>query len=100
MTVGLRVRDRTTGQVIVEYTDRMTRIVGSFSTGTAAGSVTVDLSLGTGWAAVMEVPPTNPNIANYYRYPRVTVTGNIISWDFPGDSSWTILSCVVLYGVH
>lgn len=41
MTVGLRVRDVSTGQVTVEVTDRLTRVIGTFNTGTASGSLTV-----------------------------------------------------------
>nr|DAL63676.1 MAG TPA_asm: hypothetical protein [Bacteriophage sp.] len=102
MTVGLRVRDVSTGQVTVEVTDRLTRVIGTFNTGTASGSLTVsDFSSGSGWACILEAPRPSLNIANNYRYPRVRISGDVISWDFPGPyASWLAVACDVIYGVY
>jgi hypothetical protein len=101
MTVGLRVRDAATGAVLVEITDRLTRVIGVVNTGTSPGSISVPgMATGLGWGCVQEVPPPNPNIVNRYRFPRITISGTTLSWDFPGTASLPAVACDVIYGVY
>lgn len=100
MTAGLRVRDPNTGVIIVEITDRLTRILGQVYTGTTAGSIQVpQFALGSGFAVIQEPPPPNPNIANIYRFPRAFVSGTTLSWDFPGNGVHPAVGAVIQYGV-
>ncbi|UOL48386.1 hypothetical protein [Pseudomonas phage Almagne] len=98
--IGMRIRDQTSGLVVVEITDRLTRIIGTFNTGSGAGSMNVpDFSLGTGFACILEAPDPVNNLSNTWRFPRVTISGTTMSWDFPGQSG-TNVACDVVYGVY
>lgn len=99
--IGLRVRDRITGQVTLDITDRLTRRIGVVNSGSFASSITVnDFSLGEGWATVLEVPTPNQNLANEWKFPRLSISGNVLSWDFPGPTGATVVPCDIMYGVY
>lgn len=99
MTVGLRIRDRVTGAVTLEITDRISRIVGSVETGAGAGSISVpEFSQGTGWAIprVIEQTVTTPTTA-----PLITISTSGLSWSFPGTGAGKpAQSCTITYGVY
>lgn len=101
--IGLRVRDRTTGLVTVEITDRLTRVIGFFDSGGANSSINVPaFAMGAGWAAVMEYQPAGQSQTNLYSYPVVLISGTTLSWSFPdyqGQSN-TRVSCGIIYGVY
>jgi len=98
---GLRVRDRTTGLVTVEITNRLTRTIGVINTGSSAGSISVpDFALGAGWACVLESPEPNPNLSFTWSYPIVSISGTTLSWSFLGLGGSTIVPCDVIYGVY
>lgn len=98
--VGMRVRDRFSGLVTLEITDRLTRTIGSFNTGTAGGSINVPaFAEGAGYACILEAPDPSNNLNTFYRFPRVTISGTTMSWDFPGNGTEPI-ACQVEYGVY
>lgn len=88
MAHGLRIRDPATGQVTLSITDRITRGLGAVYTGTSNGSITVpEFSQGEPWyfcSAPIE-------IFNAQRGPRITRSGNVLSWDwdYPGGTRTT-----------
>lgn len=101
-TVGFRVRDRS-GTIILDITDRLTRVVGLFNSGGGGGSITIPaFALGAGWAAVLEaqLPPSSPS--TLYSYPIVSISGTTLSWSFPNyqGQSITIIPCDIIYGVY
>jgi len=100
--LGMRARDRATGEVIVDITDRLTRVIGVFNSGSSAGSLNVPgFANGDGWAAVMEpYAPGGPS--TLWSYPIVEIAGTVISWRFPNyqGQSTTIVPCDVVYGVY
>lgn len=100
MTVGVRIRDRLTNAILLEITDRLTRTVGSFNTGTSPGSINVPaFSAAPGWACMLEAPDPTNNQTTLYRFPRITINGTTLSWDFPGQGAEPI-ACQVEYGVY
>lgn len=101
MSVGLRIRDGATGVVTLEITDRLTRGIGRFNSGSSPGAFSVpDFAMGAGFAEIVEAPPPNPSPYQAYRKPRVFVSGTTISWDFPGVAEWPVLPCDIIYGVY
>lgn len=98
---GMRVRDRNTGQITVDLTDRLTRMIGVVSSGSGPGSIVVPgFSNGDGWACVMEVPTPNNNLSNQWIYPLVSISGNTLSWSFSGPSGAVNVPCNIIYGVY
>lgn len=78
MPVGLRIRDRA-GNVVVDVTSKLPRIVGFVDTNGQAGSITVDeLSKGTGYAVVSPISGTAGRGS-----PNVQINGSTISWSYP-----------------
>lgn len=102
--VGMRVRDRVTGVVTVDISDRLTRIIGVVNSGSANGSITVPGFVnGDGWVATLEAPETNSSQSALFSYPRGTISGTTLSWDFPAPSgglSYSIVPCDLMYGVY
>lgn len=81
MAVGIRIRDRN-GNVVVDVTSKLPRIVGHVDTNGVAGSITIpELSLGTGYAIVSPISGTAGRGA-----PIVQVNGNTISWSYPNTA--------------
>ncbi|NIF28323.1 hypothetical protein F3J44_18300 [Pantoea sp. Tr-811] len=100
MPQGLQVWDAQ-GRLILDVTDRLSRILGQVATGSAAGAIAVPefaAGYGTPWAFVQQRNAS----ANQFgkRCARVTISGTTLSWDFPGLSSWEILPAVIQYGVY
>lgn len=99
MANGLRTRDRLTGVTTLEITDRLTRIVNTVYTGSGAGSINVPaFATGSPWWVVDEPPQDQYDIYGQFRYPRVTVSGNTLSWDFPGPG--LVQPSTIQYGVY
>jgi len=99
--IGMRVRDRATGLVVVDVRDRLTRRIGVVNSGAHPSSIVVDdFSLGEGWAVVLEAPVPNQNIVYEWKYPRLSINGNVLSWDFPGRSGAQVVPCDIMYGVY
>lgn len=101
MAVGMRIRDPNTGVIVLEISDRLTRIIGNINSGSSPGSISVPgFAYGEGWAAVVE--GVNPNAALFsrVRYPRISISGTNLSWDFPGIPQDPIVACLIVYGVY
>jgi hypothetical protein len=88
------------GNIIVDTSVRSGRVLGSFSSGTTAGSFgDAGLATGTMWYIV------NPIIASGSLFggmcPVVTASGSTLSWTFPTDPSGiTAQASLVTYGVY
>lgn len=97
MPQGLQIRDAN-GNMILDITDRLTRVLGSFSTGTTDGSHTdAALSSGTPWLHATSSNPFNVYVCKY------TITGNTISWAFSNlgyIAAGSRQAEYVIYGVY
>lgn len=103
MAQGLQCFDAS-GNLILDVTDRLTKILGSFTTGIVAGSlVDANLALGTFWYVM------NPYVAggNYNFLDKqwlVSCSGTTLSWtpmpDPDGGSRKEALSAFIHYGVY
>lgn len=101
MTVGLRVRDPATGVVQVEVTDRVTKVLGTLETGTAAGSITVpEFANGTPWVIALDYLAGNAVVDNLAMTP--TINGLTLSWAVTGQMfpSRPPRSMVLVYGIY
>nr|WP_092069553.1 hypothetical protein [Dendrosporobacter quercicolus]NSL47514.1 hypothetical protein [Dendrosporobacter quercicolus DSM 1736]SDL92505.1 hypothetical protein SAMN04488502_1011194 [Dendrosporobacter quercicolus] len=76
MPCGLQIWDAN-GNLTLDVTDRLTRVLGTFSTGTTDGSHTdAALAFGTPWIHATSSYPYNSYACQY------TVSGTTISWTF------------------
>jgi len=94
---GLQVKDLS-GNVILKITDRLTRFVGSLSTGISNGSFTIP-NPGNGNVFFAVIPSGENGISAFP--PAVSRSGNTISWSFqPNIPSAQRVSSRVTYGVY
>lgn len=91
------------GVLLVDITDRLTRIVGQVATGTTAGSITVpefNGAYGTPWVFVQQRNAS----ANLFgkRTVKTSISGTTLSWTFEPSQfpSWEALPGVIQYGVY
>lgn len=92
------------GTMILDVTDRLTKMLGSFTTGTVAGSLTdANIANGVFWYVM------NPYVAggNYNFLEKqwlITCSGTTISWtpmnDPDGGSRLSALNAFVHYGIY
>lgn len=88
------------GQLVVDITDRLTRVIGQVESGSAPGSIQVPAFgvYGAPWAFVQQRNASADQFGK--RTARVTISGTTLSWDFPGLASWQILPATIIYGVY
>lgn len=95
MPIGIRIRDRLTGKITLDLTDRITREVGKVDTGTTNG--------------FLDLPPFEGDIyfyciqsALFPRYaPSVSLSGRRISWQFYGSQpASNRVSITIVYGAY
>lgn len=99
--IGMRVRDPNTGVITLDITERLTRLIGIVYSGTSPGAIAVpDFAIGEGWAAIVEGTNPNGNLFSNVRYPRIIISGTVLSWDFPGLVNDPIVPCNIIYGVY
>ncbi len=91
---GLEIRDAN-NNVTLSVSDRITRQIGSFNTGTGSGSLSVGVA-GTVWFAVIDSVPT---ASQSTLPPNVVGSGSVIQWS-PASSSYPTRSVLVIYGVY
>lgn len=91
---GLQVFD-SGGNLAVDVTDRLARIVGSVSTGVVNGSI-VDAGLltGTPWYTIHAL-----SFSGYFDICSVAVSGNTLSWTF-GTGGSERVAYTITYGVY
>jgi len=93
---GLRIKHPDTGAVLLNITDRITRVLGTLNTGTANGSYSVDSALGTAFFSCLVANSFDAQSAQ----PDITVSGNTVSWSFDGAGFYTKVPVTILYGVY
>jgi len=81
MAIGLRIRDPATGAVLITLDTHLTKILGSFNTGTADGSI-ADGNLANGTPFFATLPPDS---TAGKATPSFTINGSGISWTWPGN---------------
>jgi hypothetical protein len=92
MPAGVETRD-TAGNVVLTLGDRLSRILGSFNTGTVSGSlVDAGLASGTPWACCIGYGSASTSSSTIP--PVVTFSGTTLSWTAPSVDN------LVLYGVY
>lgn len=91
------------GQLIVDITDRLTRIIGQVATGTSPGSIVVpewNGQYGTPWVFIQQ----RNQSANQFgkRSVRTTISGTTLSWYFDPTAfpEWEAIPAVIQYGVY
>lgn len=91
MAQGLQIFD-SAGALVLDITDRLTRILGEFTTTTANGSITdANLTSGTPW--FYKISDDNP----FNAICTITISGTTISWTF---SSYGVITAQSFrYGV-
>lgn len=101
MAHGLRIWDAL-GNLTMDTSTRMSRLLGAYTipTGSATGSFSdAGFAQGTPWwsmvgGAILVGGPT----ASYFNItPQVSVTGNVLSWDW---ASLPRSDVILLYGVY
>lgn len=97
MANGLRVRDLS-GNILVEYTDRLTRIRGAIGTGTVDGSVTIPATGAVGyWFQVRDVAPVDTSSVA----ASISISANVIRWTFANTPDGaTRRSVDIIYGEY
>lgn len=95
MPHGLKIWDEL-GNVVLDTSVRVGRIIGRVNSGTTAGSVSVpDFSQGTPWFIVQ--PITSASFTS--EVPNVTISNNTLSWTFPLSPDYTPINSIISYGV-
>lgn len=104
MPTGFQVFDAS-GNLQVDITDRLTRVIGQVSTGSAAGAISVpawDGSYGTPWVFVQQRNQSADQFGK--RTVSATISGTTLSWTFEPSTgpaaSWAVLPAVIIYGVY
>lgn len=93
---GLRIKHPVTGVVLLEITDRITRTIGTISTGTANGSYSVDPSLGVAFF----ICSVSSTFDAMQLVPKIYTNGNVISWVFDMVPGYTPVPVIIQYGVY
>ncbi len=93
---GLRVKRPVTGEVLLEITDRITRVLGTISTGTSNGTITVDSVHGSAFFVCL----IGNDFDSQYAQPGVVINGNTCTWTFASTPGYTRTPITILYGVY
>lgn len=95
MAYGLRQWDAN-GNLILDISDRITRYVGQFNTGTSNGSFNTGLTEGSIWFSKIFFTDAGRLGAS----ADVFVSGNTITWNFDAVLNGYQQNCLILYGVY
>jgi len=100
MTQGLQCFN-SDGVMTLDVTNRLTRVLGEFNTGTANGSLAdIALTTGTPWWIAIPTSEININADNMAKALNISVSGQIISWTFTSPYSPTVyVNHKIIYGV-
>ena len=96
MPQGLQVFDEN-GNIVVDVTDRLTKILGSFETHGKDGSITDDRLEGMDYWVMLEFYRIGKTSFDY-GWPLITRLGNTISWAYP-ETYQTWINRRYIYGV-
>ncbi|TWH49586.1 hypothetical protein [Sporomusa sp. KB1] len=100
MPAGLQCWDAD-GNLTLDITDRLTRVLGTIQTGTSDGSITDNnLLLGTPWYFTYYL---DDNHFWRSRPLKISFSSNILSWAFistGGNYQNTNIDTMILYGVY
>ena len=99
MAGGIRIRDPVTGAILVTIDTRMTKILGSFNTGTTAGSVS-DGNLTALPGAVPFFTTLPPQGSGGQDTPSISIAGNVISWSWKYSNAGGHAAVDVIYGFY
>ncbi|MDF4024142.1 hypothetical protein P3W24_04045 [Luteibacter sp. PPL201] len=78
MAVGVRIKDRN-GNIVVDFTSKLPRIIGYIDTNGSAGSINVpELALGNAYWVVSPISGTSGRGS-----PNVSISGTTLSWSYP-----------------
>lgn len=95
MTVGIRIRDKN-GNIVLDFNDRITRVLGSLTTTTVNGSVSIPaLAGGTPWYYINAPQQFNQT----FQVPDVTIDNNGISWSYRLNNK-TNVGVSLIYGLY
>ena len=95
MSYGLKLWDADGTTVILDTDHRITRVLGSASTGTAGGAATFPFTAagGTPWWSLIVA-----SAASDTQRPTVSVAGDTLTWAYNGVGSPT--NCTIIAGVY
>lgn len=96
MANGFRVRNAQTGEVTVDMTTKLTKVLGTYTTSSSAGSMT-DPGFAAGNPFFVILGSQAPNDDS--RTATLTAHANSISWDFV-DAGNSNKKTTFLYGVY
>lgn len=97
MPQGLQIWDAN-GNFVLDTNNRIGLIISNIQTGTVDGSVT-DARLGVGtpfWFCVLN----SFTVGDVPIIPIISVSGNTLSWQFPGYTNGVRRACTISYGVY
>lgn len=98
MANGLKVWDEL-GNVILDVSNSITRILGITDTGTVNGSVTnADFSLGVPWYCVIPKDTGSGTIMSWGLTPVITFASNTMTWTW--SSTTYARNCTIIYGTR
>jgi hypothetical protein len=100
MAAGLKIRDATSGQLIVDLTDRLTQFCGSTAIAAgSSGSVTATARQPGNkmWAVFV---PDAGSTSFTPAMPKFTFSANSVSWEYTSISSGTQIGGTLLYGIY
>ena len=96
MAVGLRIRHPTNNSILVDVSDSLTRIGGTFNTGTSNGSFTIPPDL-VGRPFFQVLASADVAISTGNPTPAFTISGRTITWSFYDTNR---VAARVRYGVY
>lgn len=82
MSVGLRIRDPVTAQVLITLDTHLTKVLGTFNTGTSNGSV-ADANLANGNPFFATMPGGDASTGSIP--PTIVISASGLSWSWPAE---------------
>lgn len=95
MPQGLQIFDAAQN-LVVDVTDRLTQVIGMFSTGTASGAITIPNTGPTNEVWAQFFPDGTPSA--FTALPEFYLEGAVIRWEFPASTSLVRQGGTIIYG--
>lgn len=97
MSQGLQVFD-SSGNLMIDITNRLTRYIGIVDTGANSGQLTNDALVGGDlWISVIGMGAGTFNNSQPIEYPRIEKSGNTLTWSY---STAYKIQLIFAYGVY